>query len=608
MNPATVRVHPCFSFILLLSLAWILATTVAQAEPPNLIHYQGRLTDNTGKAITTTRQLFFSLYQDPSNSPNVPNAGTLLYRETQTLTPDSNGVFSVFIGQGTVEAGDFNDPQAFFNTGDPVFLQISVGSINTVLLPRVRLSTVPYAFVAENAVGAITPQSVSIQGVGLVIDSSGNWVGPGSVPGTPVVADVVDVTGGVIVVGDLLRISGSSLDQAAVTIGGRPARIKSQSSTEIVCQVPTGLAMGLQPVALVESNAGIASRTVAHIDLHRLLVVISPGDSTDYIAVIDAKTNQILAQLSATIAFSSVPLQIGFGHDGALCLVPNNSSSTVYAIDLTANPPRIADQINLSGITVARGVDISPAHDEFVVCDSGGNNLRMVPLNETFPPYSSGLMVGAGSNVPSLASGFGPRACKYLGEDTLLALGQGLGQLRTFTRDLVIGEFRNPDVPSGFTNFLNTGINPSSMVLTADKTRVLVVTDAQSNLSAFDVATFWPIGAGSGVNESAGPEALKMAISPNGRTILVADRQDDLLRSVSLDGLDLNTVGVIEGPDGVEDFQIAAIEPVTGEHAAVGTDASTVWLFELIGNVLRAVAVLDLNDDDHESIEIGYQP
>ena len=48
--------------------------------------------------------------------------------------------------------------------------------------PRSRLRSVPYALVCAEATGDIMPRSVSIAGVGKVIDSAGKWVGPGTSP------------------------------------------------------------------------------------------------------------------------------------------------------------------------------------------------------------------------------------------------------------------------------------------------------------------------------------------------------------------------------------------------------------------------------------------
>ncbi|MBI4703464.1 MAG: hypothetical protein HY744_20325 [Deltaproteobacteria bacterium] len=54
------------------------------------------------------------------------------------------------------------------------------------MAPRAEIDSVPYALVAQNAIGDITPNSVSIPDYGPVINSSGKWVGdPSGLTGPP---------------------------------------------------------------------------------------------------------------------------------------------------------------------------------------------------------------------------------------------------------------------------------------------------------------------------------------------------------------------------------------------------------------------------------------
>ncbi|MBI4702022.1 MAG: collagen-like protein [Deltaproteobacteria bacterium] len=60
--------------------------------------------------------------------------------------------------------------------GSTRYLGISVGD-DPEMTPRAIVGSVPYALVATNAVGDITPKSVAIADYGEVIDSKGKWVG-----------------------------------------------------------------------------------------------------------------------------------------------------------------------------------------------------------------------------------------------------------------------------------------------------------------------------------------------------------------------------------------------------------------------------------------------
>jgi hypothetical protein len=76
------------------------------------------------------------------------------------------------------EQGRLFDANSNPVAGTPLYLGITVGTDNE-MTPRQPLSTVPYAFVASNAIGDITPNSVTINGV-QVINADGGWVGPSS--------------------------------------------------------------------------------------------------------------------------------------------------------------------------------------------------------------------------------------------------------------------------------------------------------------------------------------------------------------------------------------------------------------------------------------------
>ncbi|MEZ4410433.1 MAG: hypothetical protein R3A52_28720 [Polyangiales bacterium] len=61
------------------------------------------------------------------------------------------------------------------------WLNVTVG---TQPSPREAIGSVPYALVAGNAVGDITPTSITVGGT-RIVDNMGNWVGPTSGPAGP---------------------------------------------------------------------------------------------------------------------------------------------------------------------------------------------------------------------------------------------------------------------------------------------------------------------------------------------------------------------------------------------------------------------------------------
>ncbi|TKJ33922.1 hypothetical protein CEE39_03300, partial [bacterium (candidate division B38) B3_B38] len=124
------------------------------AQVPQLLNYQGRLTDDKGIPIITTTTVRLSLYQ--GGDAATPGSGTLCYQEDASVTPDDNGVFSHLIGSGTVISGALD--ATVFQTASPVFLEIAIdpAGANETLLPRKQIVTVGYSFKSELADDADT--------------------------------------------------------------------------------------------------------------------------------------------------------------------------------------------------------------------------------------------------------------------------------------------------------------------------------------------------------------------------------------------------------------------------------------------------------------------
>ncbi|HLK40406.1 MAG TPA: collagen-like protein, partial [Polyangiaceae bacterium] len=137
---------------------------------PGFLTEQGRLFDAMSNPVSGSTKFVFSLY-------TAATGGTALWTETQTITLDS-GFFSAQLGETTAI------PPATFVTaatgGNALYLGIQVNS-DPELSPRQPLLSVPYAFVANNAIGDITPASISVAGH-TVIDGTGAWVGTATGP------------------------------------------------------------------------------------------------------------------------------------------------------------------------------------------------------------------------------------------------------------------------------------------------------------------------------------------------------------------------------------------------------------------------------------------
>ncbi|HEY3498533.1 MAG TPA: hypothetical protein VGK73_27770 [Polyangiaceae bacterium] len=137
-----------------------LVPLASRAAVPPFLTQQGRLFDTAGDPVTGAPSFAFSIYSDA-------NGTDLLWTETQTITLDA-GYFSTSLGS-------VNPIPASVFTGQTRFLGIKIGS-DAEMTPRQPLTSVPYALIAGNVNGDITPRTISVGG-DLVIDENGRWVG-----------------------------------------------------------------------------------------------------------------------------------------------------------------------------------------------------------------------------------------------------------------------------------------------------------------------------------------------------------------------------------------------------------------------------------------------
>jgi hypothetical protein len=117
----------------LLAAAFILILSFSAFAVPQLINYQGELSDSSGNPVSGDVSVTFTIY-------NAASAGDVLWNETQTVTV-INGVFNVLLGSQTPF------PTDLFSLDD-TYLGVKVGA-DAEMTPRQQLASVPYALVAQ---------------------------------------------------------------------------------------------------------------------------------------------------------------------------------------------------------------------------------------------------------------------------------------------------------------------------------------------------------------------------------------------------------------------------------------------------------------------------
>ena len=146
-------------------IAGSLQSGYSDANPPNMMSYQGYLEDSSGDPIATTPEnydVIFRIYENEQET----NGEEILWSEKQTVTFDK-GIFSVLLGAGTqYNSENYPDLWEVFNnldstSGETVserYIGITVLDLpegdDSELAPRLRLLSSPYSFLATKALVA----------------------------------------------------------------------------------------------------------------------------------------------------------------------------------------------------------------------------------------------------------------------------------------------------------------------------------------------------------------------------------------------------------------------------------------------------------------------
>jgi hypothetical protein len=150
------RSHFCAA--ILMSCALWMASARADGNPPERLTYQGFLVDGNGLALGNAApknyDVIFRIYDAQA-------AGNLKWSEQQTVTVDK-GYFSVLLGEGAAvgsEAHDaissvFTAPDASDRYVGMTVKGIGTGGTDADILPRLRMLSAPYSYLAKSAMTA----------------------------------------------------------------------------------------------------------------------------------------------------------------------------------------------------------------------------------------------------------------------------------------------------------------------------------------------------------------------------------------------------------------------------------------------------------------------
>jgi len=132
-----------------------------QGTFPYQINFQGFLADNKNNPINRSLAMTFRIF-------DTATGGNPLWSENQTIALN-DGYFNAVLGVSNPVA-----PSTF--DGRALWLEVEIEG--ETLAPRKSLGSVGYAFNALDVLNMdIHPKSISIEGVGTVVDNTGKWTG-----------------------------------------------------------------------------------------------------------------------------------------------------------------------------------------------------------------------------------------------------------------------------------------------------------------------------------------------------------------------------------------------------------------------------------------------
>jgi len=143
---------------LILGMALVLIALLATGQSvPQLINYQGRLTNATGQPVTGNVNLTFTFY-------GAPTAGAVYLTVLQSNVQVANGIYNVLIGSGTITPGSETTLAAVFQKHGEVWMGVKVNG-DPEMTPRSLITSVPYAFRAQSA------QSVDVSAIYAALEA-----------------------------------------------------------------------------------------------------------------------------------------------------------------------------------------------------------------------------------------------------------------------------------------------------------------------------------------------------------------------------------------------------------------------------------------------------
>ncbi len=321
------RVVARYAFVLFAVFAVALAATLAlhtQAQAAagiyKTINFQGKIVNTNGTNVADASYSFrFRIYSStyPTDATNACSANSCMWEETKSITT-TNGIFQTNLGDSTALPGSVN-----FNS-DTLYIGVKFNG-DTEMNPRIRLTSVPYAFNSDTLDGLDSAALVQLTPAG------GQQTG------------LINVSGGINSGGTITANTFDAASSGALTLG-------STNATGLTLAKNTTLGNGLT-LSLQGTNA------------------LSLGSTTAAGGIVfkDGTVNNRSVTLSTVglTASYSLNLPATAPASGGLCLLTATASTTNLSfgsclgtatyVSLQSGTPGTPDtgNLNISGVGIA---------------------------------------------------------------------------------------------------------------------------------------------------------------------------------------------------------------------------------------------------------------
>ncbi len=533
MKPSPISVAMLLVSLFLVPVGWAQTPAAANqsaassaasaAEVPRLIKFSGTLLDAQDRPLAGPVGVTFALYSQQTG-------GAALWMETQNVTPDAHGVYTVLLGANSANGV----PAELFASGEARWLEVQVE--RQAEQPRVLLVSVPYALKAGDAqtLGGKPASAYALArgAVSLVTSTSGTATGGAALAaGTsgpqPLNTGTTPVTTAGGTVGNLAMFDGnaditnaviSENGSGQVSIGGAPSTNAKLFLTDTQTDFGT---KWLQQGLFITNATKNGSNAALTFDMDMTNMSISPGvtDSGSRLAFrslayanttgFKGALNQqigILAQAGIRSATSGAVVNLAYGGQFTILnQVPGTTINNAYGVwiknsdtagtitnryDLYASSPNannfFAGKVGIGTATPVANLEVNGTTKfDALVTFAGG---------QTFP--------GTGS-VTSVGSGLGLTGGPITGSGTLAINPTVVPQLtassNTFTGSISASSFSgsgsgltgvNATTATSFTGSLGgevTGTQSATVVSSAvvpNTANAIVRRDGSGNFSA----------------------------------------------------------------------------------------------------------------------------